>query len=106
MVTETATGLRIAVRVQPRAARNRVVGLHGAALRVQVTAPPVDDAANEAVIGLLAEWLALPRRAVRITHGKRTRDKLIEVTCDQPAMLADRIRRLLARCVDKDGGRD
>ena len=58
------------MRVQPRSARDRVVGLHGGALKVQVTAPPVDGAANRAVIELLAEWLGVPRRAVAVVRGQ------------------------------------
>jgi uncharacterized protein (TIGR00251 family) len=100
--TVTAGGVRIALRVQPRSARNRVVGLHGGALKVQVTAPPVDDAANRAVVALLAEWLGVSRSAVTVLRGHTARDKLIEVTSVDP----DRLARELASRVDKLEGAD
>ena len=103
MLTVTATGLRIAVRVQPRSARNRVVGRHGDALKLQVTAPPVEGAANQAVIELLAEWIGVPRRQVRIVQGETARDKVVEVASSDPAALAERVRTA-ATHVDKVGG--
>jgi hypothetical protein len=92
--------VRLAVRVQPRAARSRVAGRHGAALKLQVAAPPVEGAANAAVIDLMAAWLGVPRRAVRLVHGERGRDKVVAVAAADPAALARRIETLLAGCVD------
>ena len=100
--TVTAGGVRIALRVQPRSAGNRVVGVHGDALKVQVTAPPVDDAANRAVVALLAEWLGVSRAAVTVVRGRTARDKLIEVASAEP----DRLARELAGRVDKLEGAD
>jgi uncharacterized protein len=77
--------LRIPVRVQPRASRDRVVGRHGESVKVQVTAPPVDGAANAAVVNLLAEWLDVPRRCLSIARGQTGRDKLVEVDLDDAA---------------------
>jgi uncharacterized protein YggU (UPF0235/DUF167 family) len=57
-------------------------------LRVQVTAPPVDGAANRAVVDLLAEWLGVPRRLVAVIRGELARDKLVEVVSDDPQRLA------------------
>jgi len=74
--------LRFRVQVQPRARRAEFAGRYGDALKVHVKAPPVDGAANEAVIELVAAALAVPRRAVRIAHGLRGRNKLVEVVCD------------------------
>jgi len=78
-ITVRAGGVRFAVRVQPRASRSEVAGVHGDALRVRVTAPPVEGAANAAVVELLAEVLGVPRRAVRITRGATGRAKLVEI---------------------------
>ena len=100
MLTVTATAVRLAVRVQPRSSRDRVVGGHGAALKIQVTAPPVDGGANRAVIELLAKWLGVPRRSVAIVQGQSGRDKVVEVASADPAALA---RRIQAR-VDIVGG--
>ena len=73
------TAFRFNVRVQPRSSRNAVEGTHGDALRVRLTAPPVDGAANEALLAMLAEALGVPKRAVRIVGGETGRTKIVEV---------------------------
>jgi conserved hypothetical protein TIGR00251 len=78
-VRERAGAVRFPVRVQPRAARSGVAGLHGEALRVRLSAPPVDGAANEELVELLAERLGVPRRDVSIVGGAASRSKLVEV---------------------------
>ena len=67
------------VRVQPRSASTEVVGWDGHTLRVRVTAPPVDDQANRAVVDLLARALVVPRAQVSLVRGAHARDKLIRV---------------------------
>jgi uncharacterized protein len=71
--------VRVSVHVQPRAARSEIVGLHGTALKVRLQAPPVDGAANEALVALLAERLGVARRAVRVVAGASSRAKTVEV---------------------------
>jgi len=71
--------VRVSVHVQPRATCSEIVGLHGAALKVRLQAPPVDGAANEALIELLAERLGVARRAVRVVAGASSRAKTVEV---------------------------
>jgi uncharacterized protein (TIGR00251 family) len=71
--------VRLTVHVQPRASRSEIVGLHGAALKVRLQAPPVDGAANAALVALLADRLGVPRRAVRIVAGATSRAKTVEV---------------------------
>ena len=71
--------VRISVHVQPRAARSEIVGLHGAALKVRLQAPPVDGAANEALVTLLAARLGVARRAVKVVAGASSRAKTVEV---------------------------
>jgi uncharacterized protein (TIGR00251 family) len=78
-VRERSGAVRFSVRVQPRAARSGVAGLHGGALRVRLSAPPVDGAANEELVELLAERLGVPRRDVSIVGGAASRSKLVEV---------------------------
>jgi uncharacterized protein (TIGR00251 family) len=67
------------VRVQPRASCTEVAGRHGGALKVRLTAPPVDGAANEALLRFLAERLDVPRSAVRIEVGTTGRAKVVAV---------------------------
>lgn len=79
MIEPTASGVRIRLRVQPRASRNEVAGEHGDALRVRLTAPPVDGAANEALVRFLAERLGVTRSAVRLVAGASGRSKVVEI---------------------------
>jgi uncharacterized protein (TIGR00251 family) len=89
ILTVTSAGtVRLRVHVQPRASRNEIVGLHGEALKVRLQAPPVDDAANEALIELIAGALGVSRRAVRIVAGARARSKMVEVVGASPEQIA------------------
>jgi len=65
--------------VQPRAPRDEVSGVHGDALKIRLAAPPVDGAANDALVNFLAAVFAVPRRAVRILAGESSRSKLVEI---------------------------
>lgn len=75
----TRAELRFAVRLTPRAAVDRVDGVIEGVLRCRVTAPPVDGAANAALLRLLARELALPRGAVRLVGGVTGRTKVVAV---------------------------
>ena len=72
-------GVRLRVHVQPRAASSELCGLHGDALKVRLNAPPVDGAANAALVELLASVLGVPRRAVRVVAGSASRAKTVEI---------------------------
>ena len=72
-------GVRLDIRVVPRSPRDRIDGVRDGRLVVRVTAPPVDAAANEAVVRLLAEVLDVPRRSIRIVTGETARNKTIEI---------------------------
>jgi uncharacterized protein (TIGR00251 family) len=89
-VDEKGTVVRVAVHVQPRASRSEIIGQHGAALKVRLQAPPVDGAANEALVGLLAEALNVPERAVRVVAGATSRSKTVEID----GTTADAVRAL------------
>jgi uncharacterized protein (TIGR00251 family) len=89
--TETAAGVSFAVKVQPRARRNAVAGGVGEALKVQVTAPPEDGRANEAVVELLAETLGIKRRQVKILTGTTSREKVVRVSGMSRGELATRL---------------
>jgi len=71
--------LILEIQVQPRAGRDRIGGVHDGALRVRTTAPPVDDAANRRVAELLGSALGVPRRAVTVVSGHRSRRKRVAV---------------------------
>ncbi|MEO8323475.1 MAG: DUF167 domain-containing protein [Actinomycetota bacterium] len=67
------------VFVQPRAAKQAVVGIHGTALKVRVTAPPVDNRANRAVEALIAGLLGVPKGRVTVVAGHSSRHKRLEI---------------------------
>jgi uncharacterized protein (TIGR00251 family) len=74
----TASGT-LAVRIQPRAASDEIVGERNGALVVRVTAPPVDGRANEALCRLLARRLRVAPSRISLLKGARSRDKLVQV---------------------------
>lgn len=78
--SSSGDGVRFTVRLQPRASRNEIVGLQGAALKVRVTAPPVEGMANESLIDLISTALKTSRRNVCIVSGSASRTKVVEVT--------------------------
>ncbi len=90
---ETGDGVELAVRLTPRGGRSAIDGIAEAGgrpvLRVRVAAPPVDGAANEALLKTLADSLGLPRSAIRIVAGAKGRIKTLRLTGeDLPARLA------------------
>jgi uncharacterized protein len=78
-IRESTSGVTFAVRVHPRAKRNAITGEIGDALKISLTAPPVEGRANEACIAFLAKLLNVPRSSVTITSGQSSRNKMIRV---------------------------
>ena len=87
----TEAAVRFAVRVQPRSSRVGVDGVRGDALLVRVNAPPVEGAANDAVVETLAKTLGVAKRAVTIVSGASSRTKLIQVSGVTAAALRERL---------------
>ncbi len=79
-IRDTPSGATFQVKVRPRAKKNAITGAVGDALKLALTAPPVEGRANEACIGFLAEALNVPRSSVTITAGKSSRNKAILVS--------------------------
>jgi uncharacterized protein (TIGR00251 family) len=90
-LSEQSGGVTIPIRAVPRAARNVLDGVTEGSLRVRLTAPPVEGAANKALIGFLAEVLGLPKRDVSIVTGEHGRRKLVRIA----GLTADEVRRRL-----------
>ena len=84
-------GLRLAVRIQPRAGADRINGVHAGRLRIRIAAAPVEHAANERLCRYVAGLFDVPVGAVRLLQGNRSRDKLLAIDGVQalPAVLAD-----------------
>jgi uncharacterized protein (TIGR00251 family) len=90
-IVESDGGVTFAVRVIPRSSRDEIVGAQGDALKIKLTAPPVEGAANTALIEFLAKALGVRRGAVSIVRGAGSRNKLVRVQGVTPA----RVRQLL-----------
>jgi uncharacterized protein len=87
----TAASTRLRLRVSPGAGRAAIVGRHGDAWKVRVTAAPENGRANEAVLRLIADTVSLPRDAVTLVSGHIGRDKIVELTGVGPALIERRL---------------
>ena len=91
MIRTTTGGVRIELRVIPRASKTAVSGVREGRLLLRVTAPPVDGAANAAVIAAIAKALDVPKGAVRIIDGEASRNKSVEITGVTEAIARQRL---------------
>jgi uncharacterized protein (TIGR00251 family) len=82
---------RLRLRVVPGSSRAEIIGRHGDAWKVRVTAAPEQGRANDAVLRLLADALSLPRDAVTIVSGHSGRDKIVELAGVGPALVERRL---------------
>jgi uncharacterized protein len=82
----------LAIKLQPRASANEIGELSGAELRIRVAAPPVDSAANEALLRLLAEALDCPRNRVELVRGGASRHKLVKLHGFAVAEVLEKLR--------------
>ena len=78
-LTVQADGVTLALKLQPRASKNEIGEVSGSELRIKVTAPPVDAAANEALLRLLADKLDCSRSKVELIRGHTARHKIVKV---------------------------
>jgi hypothetical protein len=103
-IKEQDHGLTFKVFVQPRSSKNEIKGLHGDAVKIRITAPPVDGAANKACLKFLAKYLDVPVSSLEVVAGTSSRTKHIRVEVDKGADFQkelDRIRKLLTSCEKK-----
>ena len=92
-VRDTPHGASFSIRVQPRAKKDAITGEIGDALKVALTAPPIEGRANDAVIAFFAELLNVPRSSVTIAAGQTSRNKVIRIA----GMTAAEVQRRLSR---------
>jgi uncharacterized protein len=78
-LTLYADGVTLRVKVAPRASRSSVNGVHDGALKVSLTAPPIEGAANAALCALLSQLLRVPKRAIEITQGQQSKLKTVRI---------------------------
>jgi uncharacterized protein (TIGR00251 family) len=88
---KSSTGTTFAVKVHPRAKKNAITGQVGDALKLALTAPPIDGKANDACVAFFAKLLKVPRSSVTIAAGQTSRNKVIRVE----GLSADDVRQRL-----------
>ncbi|HEY2170820.1 MAG TPA: DUF167 domain-containing protein [Candidatus Angelobacter sp.] len=79
-VNESAKGVSFSIKVHPRARKNAITGTVGDALKLALTAPPVEGRANQAVIEFFADLFAIPRSSVTIASGETSRNKVVRIS--------------------------
>ncbi len=94
-IRDSAAGATFAVKVHPRARKDAITGEVGDALKVALTAPPVEGRANDAVVEFFAKLLRVPRSSVTIAAGESSRQKVIRVAGLSAAAIAERLRGVL-----------
>jgi uncharacterized protein len=92
---EDREGVTVKLRVTPRASRDELVDFHNGALRVRLTAPPVEGQANAGLQRLLAKMLDVPRSSIELLRGQTGRDKLVRVRGWDTQRLDRALRALL-----------
>ena len=92
MIDPIPSGVVISVRVIPRAGRSGIAGTRDGALLVRLNAPPVEGAANDELVEVIAEALDVPTRSVTIISGARSRNKRVQVGGIDVASAAARLR--------------
>jgi uncharacterized protein len=92
-IRDTPSGVTFRVKVHPRAKKNAITGEAGDALKLALTAPPVEGRANEACIAFLAKVLNVPRSSVTIAAGETSRNKVIRVSGLSAAHVLERLGR-------------
>jgi uncharacterized protein (TIGR00251 family) len=90
-LSERPEGTRLFLKVQPRARGNEIGPATGDVLKIRVTAPPVDSAANEAVIKLLAKQLGCAKGSIRLVGGRTSRGKVVAVRGMTAAEILERL---------------
>jgi uncharacterized protein (TIGR00251 family) len=86
-----ADGVLLSIKLQPRASKNQIDGPAGAELKIRVTAPPADHAANGALLRLLADRLDCSRSAVQLVRGQTSRHKVVLIRGLKPALIEEQL---------------
>lgn len=99
-VQQQIDSVTFAVRVHPKAKRERIAGMFGEALKIELTAPPIDGKANEACIRFCADFLKVPRSSVTIAAGISSRNKVVRVVGIATTRVEETIAAALAKAAD------
>jgi uncharacterized protein len=91
-IRDTASGATFQVKVRPRAKKNAIIGEIGEALKVTLTAPPIEGRANAACIAFFAEFLNVARSSITIAAGETSRNKMIRISGLSAAQVEAKLR--------------
>jgi uncharacterized protein (TIGR00251 family) len=91
ILTESVAGVTLSLRVVPRAKRSAIDGVVEGALRLRIAAPPVEGAANKAVIAYLAAVLGVPKRDISLLSGGQSRQKVLRINGLNAAQVRQRL---------------
>jgi uncharacterized protein len=94
-IHDTPAGATFQIKVHPRAKKNAITGEVGDALKIALTAPPVEGRANEACIAFFAELLNVPRSSVTIAAGQSSRNKVIRIAGLTAAQVGERLQKAM-----------
>ena len=94
-IHNTPAGATLQVKVHPRARKNAITGVVGDAIKIALTAPPVEGRANEACIEFVAKFLNVPRSSVTIAAGESSRQKLIRIAGMTAAQVEEKLRAVI-----------
>ena len=90
---DCANGCTLSVRLQPRASRNEICGEMGDALKIKVTAPPVDSAANSLLVEYMADLLHISKGSVQILKGHTSRNKILQISGVSASEFLNKIKK-------------
>lgn len=90
-IRSTPKGAQLSVRVTPRGSRNEIQGVYGDALKIKLTAPPVEGKANAALIEFLSDALNIPRCSITLRQGMASRTKTVNIIGLTPSQVTQRL---------------
>lgn len=90
------TGIQFAAAIQPRGSRNQILGIHNHSLKIKLTSPPVDGAANQACIKFLAKAFGISPSRISIVKGETSRNKTIQLEGIDPKAFMNTLAPLIA----------
>ncbi|MBC2713966.1 MAG: YggU family protein [Desulfobacteraceae bacterium] len=99
-IKKTDTGICFKIYVQPKASKNTIVGLHDDALKIRLTAPPVDGAANKLCIKYLSKITGISKAAFEIASGHTSRTKQILIHCQEDNLSCEKAAAIIKKLIN------
>ena len=88
-------GIRFSAIIQPRSSKNEISGIFNNSLKIRLTSPPIDGAANKTCVKLLAKWLGVSPSRVRIVTGLGSKNKIIEINGIDEPVFRDKLTAII-----------